>query len=61
MDLGEVARLYERLNLDDHKDPVMHMNLTMYEDGKAKMEVCLVGRVFSNKVVNKEGLSDVAE
>ncbi|PON42148.1 hypothetical protein TorRG33x02_336490 [Trema orientale] len=37
------------------------MNPNMYEDGKEMMELCLVGMVFGNKIVNREGLSDEAE
>ncbi|PON63677.1 Zinc knuckle CX2CX4HX4C [Trema orientale] len=61
MDPEEVAKLCERLNLDDYKGPEMRMSPTMYQDGKEKMDLCLVGQVFGNKVVNREGLSEVAE
>ncbi|PON84023.1 Zinc knuckle CX2CX4HX4C [Trema orientale] len=61
MDPKEIAKLCERLNLDEHESPVLKMNPNMYEDGKEMMELCLVGRVFGNKIVNREGLSDVAE
>ncbi|POO00677.1 Zinc knuckle CX2CX4HX4C [Trema orientale] len=61
MDPEEVAKLCERLNLDEYKGPEMHMSPTMYQDGKEKMDLCLVGRVFGNKIVNREGLSEVAE
>ena len=61
MDPEEVAKLCERLNLDDYKGPEMRMSPTMYQDGKEKMDLCLVGQVFGNKVVNREGLSEVAD
>ncbi|PON91475.1 Zinc knuckle CX2CX4HX4C [Trema orientale] len=61
MDPEEIAKLCERLNLDKHESPVLKMNPNMYEDGKEMMELCLVGRVFGNKIVNRESLSDVAE
>ncbi|PON50600.1 hypothetical protein TorRG33x02_313900 [Trema orientale] len=61
MDPEEIAKLFERLNLDDHEGPVMRMNLEMYEDAKEKMELCLVGRIFGNKFVNREGPNEFAE
>ncbi|PON98281.1 Zinc knuckle CX2CX4HX4C [Trema orientale] len=54
MDPEEVAKLCERLNLDDYKGPKMRMSPTMYQDGKEKMDLYLVGRVFGNKIVNRE-------
>ncbi|PON90596.1 hypothetical protein TorRG33x02_136510 [Trema orientale] len=33
----------------------------MYQDGKENMDLCLVGRVFGNKIVNRKGLSEVAD
>ncbi|PON89586.1 hypothetical protein TorRG33x02_145680 [Trema orientale] len=60
-DPEEIAKLCERLNLDEHESLVLKMNPNMYEDGKEMMELCLVGRVFGNKIVNREGLSDVAK
>ncbi|PON78337.1 Zinc knuckle CX2CX4HX4C [Parasponia andersonii] len=61
MDPKEIARLCERLSLDDQDGPVMKMNMSIIEDGKEKMELCLVGWVFGNKIVNQEGLGDMAE
>ncbi|PON48389.1 hypothetical protein PanWU01x14_237840 [Parasponia andersonii] len=61
MDPEEIARLCERLNLDDQDGPVMKMNTSIIEDGKEKMELCLVGRVFGNKIVNRESQGDMAE
>ncbi|PON84278.1 hypothetical protein TorRG33x02_199200 [Trema orientale] len=61
MDPVEIARLCERLNLDNQDGLVMKMNTSIIEDGKEKMELCLVGRVFGNKIDNREGLGDMAE
>ncbi|PON42119.1 hypothetical protein PanWU01x14_284260 [Parasponia andersonii] len=61
MDPKEIAKLCECLNLDDHEGLVVRMNPEMYKDGKEKMELYLVGRVFGNKFVNREGLNEVAK
>ncbi|PON53129.1 Zinc knuckle CX2CX4HX4C [Parasponia andersonii] len=61
MDPEEIARLCEHLNLDDQDGPVMKMNTSIIEDGKEKMELCLVGLVFGNKIVSREGLGDMVE
>ncbi|PON31784.1 hypothetical protein PanWU01x14_366940, partial [Parasponia andersonii] len=57
----EEVKLCERLNLDDYKGLEMRMSPMMYQDGKEKVDLCLVGPVFGNKLVNREGLSEVAE
>ncbi|PON81116.1 LOW QUALITY PROTEIN: hypothetical protein TorRG33x02_230750 [Trema orientale] len=59
MDPEEIAKLYECLILTAMK--VLKMNLEMYEDDKEKMELFLVGRIFGNKFVNREGLNEVVE
>ncbi|PON69779.1 hypothetical protein PanWU01x14_085630 [Parasponia andersonii] len=61
MDPEEIVKLYKHLNLVDHKGPTMRMSPEMYEDSKEKMKLRLVGRVFGNKFVNREGLYEVIE
>ncbi|PON32377.1 hypothetical protein PanWU01x14_361880 [Parasponia andersonii] len=61
MDSEEIEKLCERLNMDDHDEPVVQMAPDLIEEGKEKLDLCLVGKVFGNKIVNLEGPNDVAE
>ncbi|PON89502.1 hypothetical protein TorRG33x02_146460 [Trema orientale] len=61
MDPEEIVKLCEQLNLDDQDGLVMNMNSEVIQDRKEKMELCLVGRVFGNKIANRDGLGDLAE
>ncbi|PON98638.1 hypothetical protein TorRG33x02_055380 [Trema orientale] len=56
MDLDEVAKLCERVNLDDENGPVVEMPPTIYSESKDRLDLCLMGKVLGNKEANKDGL-----
>ncbi|KAF4366329.1 hypothetical protein F8388_017483 [Cannabis sativa] len=56
MDLELVNRLSEVLVLDEGDGPVLSLNKDGIEEGKKKMELCLVGKVIGPRPANKEGI-----
>ncbi|KAF4370224.1 hypothetical protein F8388_007365 [Cannabis sativa] len=56
MDLELVNRLAEVLVLDEGDGPVLALNQAGVEEGKKRMDLCLVGKVIGPKPVNKEGI-----
>ncbi|PON63358.1 hypothetical protein PanWU01x14_132680 [Parasponia andersonii] len=61
MDSEKIEKVCEHLNLDDHDEPVVQMAPDFTEEGKEKLDLCLVGKVIGNKIIDREGLNDVAE
>ncbi|PON99185.1 hypothetical protein TorRG33x02_050450 [Trema orientale] len=53
MDLDEVSKLCEKLNLDDDNRPVVEMPPTTYSENEDKMELCPIEKILGN---NREGL-----
>ncbi|KAF4394178.1 hypothetical protein F8388_005812 [Cannabis sativa] len=56
MDLELVNRLAEVLVLDEGDGPVLALNQAGVEEGKKRMDLCLVGKVIGPKPVNKDGI-----
>ncbi|KAF4375818.1 hypothetical protein F8388_014540 [Cannabis sativa] len=56
MDLELVNRLSEILVLDEGDGPVLSLNKAGIEEGKKKMDLCLVGKVIGPRPANKEGI-----
>ncbi|KAF4354933.1 hypothetical protein F8388_013882 [Cannabis sativa] len=56
MDLELVNRLAEVLVLDEGDDPVLSLNKAGIEEGKRRMDLCLVGKVIGPRPANKEGI-----
>ncbi|PON76941.1 hypothetical protein TorRG33x02_241260 [Trema orientale] len=56
MDLDEISKLCSSLKLDESDGPMVRMGKSLYEIRKDKMLLCLVGKVFGNKLINREGL-----
>ncbi|PON51882.1 hypothetical protein PanWU01x14_212950 [Parasponia andersonii] len=56
MDLDEVGKLCERLNLDDGDGPVVRLDKGVYSERKETMDLCLVGKILGNKAANRDGL-----
>ncbi|KAF4379607.1 hypothetical protein F8388_023624 [Cannabis sativa] len=56
MDLELVNRLAEVLVLDEGDGPVLSLNKAGIEEGKRRMDLCLVGKVIGPRPANKEGI-----
>ncbi|KAF4362342.1 hypothetical protein F8388_008226 [Cannabis sativa] len=56
MDLELVNRLAEVLVLDEGDGPVLPLNQAGVEEGKKRLDLCLVGKVIGPKPINKEGI-----
>ncbi|KAF4358819.1 hypothetical protein G4B88_023103 [Cannabis sativa] len=56
MDLELVNRLSEVLVLDEGDGPVISLNKAGIEEGKKKMDLCLVGKVIGPRPANREGI-----
>ncbi|KAM6567547.1 hypothetical protein CsatA_026675 [Cannabis sativa] len=56
MDLELVNSLAEVLVLDEGDGPVLALNQAGVEEGKKRMDLCLVGKMIGPKPVNKEGI-----
>ncbi|KAF4366842.1 hypothetical protein F8388_013907 [Cannabis sativa] len=56
MDLELVNRLSEVLVLDEGDGPILSLNKAGIEEGKKKMDLCLVGKVIGPRPANKEGI-----
>lgn len=59
MNMDEISMLCNKLNLDDGDGPVTRMNKSIYEKRKTRMDLCLVGRVMTNKLANRDALERV--
>ncbi|KAM6592818.1 hypothetical protein CsatA_000521 [Cannabis sativa] len=58
MDLDLVNRLAEALRLDDGDGPVLELNKAGIEEGKKRLDLCLVGKVIGPRPANKEGIEN---
>ncbi|KAF4391100.1 hypothetical protein F8388_009522 [Cannabis sativa] len=56
MDLELVNRLAEVLVLDEGDRPVISLNKAGIEEGKKRMDLCLVGKVIGPRPANKDGI-----
>ncbi|KAF4363317.1 hypothetical protein G4B88_011714 [Cannabis sativa] len=56
MDLELVNRLAEVLVLDEGDGPVISLNKAGVEEGKKRMDLCLVGKVIGPRPANKDGI-----
>ncbi|KAF4347816.1 hypothetical protein G4B88_012929 [Cannabis sativa] len=56
MDLELVNRLAEVLILDDGDGPVLHLNKAGVEEGKKRLDLCLIGKVIGPRPANKDGI-----
>lgn len=59
MDPDEISKLCARLRLDERDGLMVQMDQNLYAGGKEKMELCLVGNVLGNNMVNKEGMGEI--
>ncbi|PON82315.1 Zinc knuckle CX2CX4HX4C [Trema orientale] len=60
MDLDEIASLCEKLTLDEKDGLVVPMGREFYCSGKDRMELCLVGKILRNKLVNMDGIGEIS-
>ncbi|KAF4363220.1 hypothetical protein F8388_020790 [Cannabis sativa] len=58
MDLDLVNRLAEVLRLDEGDGPVLELNKAGIEEGKKRLDLCLVGKVIGPRPANKEGIEN---
>ncbi|KAF4360182.1 hypothetical protein F8388_000051 [Cannabis sativa] len=56
MDLELVNRLAEVLILDEGDGPVLPLNKAGVEEGKKRLDLCLIGKVIGPRPANKEGI-----
>ncbi|KAF4387190.1 hypothetical protein F8388_008824 [Cannabis sativa] len=56
MDLELVNRLAEVLVLDEGDGPVLPLNKVGIEEGKKRMDLCLVGKVIGPRPANRDGI-----
>ncbi|KAF4366593.1 hypothetical protein F8388_004257 [Cannabis sativa] len=56
MDLELVNRLAEVLILDDGDGPVLPLNKVGVEEGKKRLDLCLIGKVIGPRPANKDGI-----
>ena len=56
MCINEISCLYEKMNLDEKDDPMIRMKRETYSKGQERMNLCHIGKVIGNKLVNKQGL-----
>ncbi|KAK3195438.1 hypothetical protein Dsin_026748 [Dipteronia sinensis] len=54
MNADEVAQLCEALTLQDLEGPLMPLQADLKNDGKRRLALRLVGKILSNKLVNRD-------
>ncbi|KAK3212697.1 hypothetical protein Dsin_017403 [Dipteronia sinensis] len=54
MNADEVAILCGALSLKEKKGPLMPFQVDLKDEGEKRLALCLVGKVLSNKLVNRE-------
>lgn len=59
MDLEEISKLCENLKLDDKDGPLVRIDKRVYEDGKNRMELCLISKIMAGRLVNRDALKHV--
>lgn len=61
MALEEIDRLRKALSLEDDEVPVLTVSKEAQSEGRMIMEKCLVGKIPSNKKVNREAFKAVLQ
>ena len=56
MDFDEISRLWEKLQLDKSNGLVVYIEQNVYKKGMKSMMLCLIGKIFWNKIVHREEL-----
>ncbi|KAL5789588.1 hypothetical protein ACOSQ2_004476 [Xanthoceras sorbifolium] len=59
MDTQEIARLCKSLSLSEKEGPVVNLDANLKKIGLEKMALSLVGKVISNKVINREAFQSI--
>ncbi|KAK2641361.1 hypothetical protein Ddye_023124 [Dipteronia dyeriana] len=59
MDADELVKLYDALSVKDKDRPVQTLDVSLKVEGEQRLALCLVGKVLTNKVVNREAFLDV--
>ena len=59
MDLEEINRMCQQLNLDDSDSPVVWMERQIYAEGKEKLDLFLIGKIKGNKLTKREALETI--
>ncbi|KAL5800824.1 hypothetical protein ACOSQ3_032456 [Xanthoceras sorbifolium] len=59
MNSDEIATLCKQLSLDENVVPVARLDSELQGIGLRKMELSLVGRLFTNKLVNREAFRSI--
>ena len=57
----EIATLCDALSIGEKESPVQILDVKLKDKGEQRLALCLVGKVLTSKVVNKDAFRDVMQ